>query len=152
MSSTCVSRHVNAPRAKVYAALIDREAVRTWRVPKGMRGEVHEFEAREGGKFRVSLTYEDPRAAGKSSAHTDTYHGHFVRLVPNEMVLEVLEFETTDPKLRGEMTITFSLCDEASGTRIDAVHDGVPAIVPRADNELGWNMSLANLAQLVEKK
>ncbi|HEY4106967.1 MAG TPA: SRPBCC family protein [Polyangiaceae bacterium] len=152
MSSTCISRHLNAPRARVYAALIDGAAVQKWRVPKGMQSEVHEFDGREGGKFRVSLTYDEPGASGKSSARTDTYHGHFVRLVPNELVLESLEFETTDPKFSGEMMITFSLSDEASGTRLDAVHDRVPAGVAAADNELGWSMSLANLAELVETK
>jgi len=35
-----------------------------------------------------------------------------VRLVPNEQVVEVVEFETADPALRGEMTITFTLALE----------------------------------------
>jgi hypothetical protein len=34
-----------------------------------------------------------------------------VKLVTNEQVVEVVEFETTDPALRGEMTITISLAD-----------------------------------------
>ena len=36
MSSTRVSRHVNAPRAIVYHALLDAHAVATWMVPNGM--------------------------------------------------------------------------------------------------------------------
>jgi hypothetical protein len=40
------------------------------------------------------------------------------QLVPNERVVEVDEFETTDPTMRGEMTITVTLSDtdEASPT------------------------------------
>jgi hypothetical protein len=53
-----------------------------------MTGQVHEFEAREGGSFRISLSYQDPGRTGKSAAHTDTYHGHFAKLVPNEQVVE----------------------------------------------------------------
>jgi uncharacterized protein YndB with AHSA1/START domain len=49
------------------------------------------------------------------------------------------------------MTITITLCDEEGGTRVDAVHDGVPPGVPAADNETGWRMALAKLAALVEK-
>jgi hypothetical protein len=49
-----------------------------------MRSQVHAFEAREGGDFRVSLTYDLPSPSGASQEHTDTYHGHFVRLVPDE--------------------------------------------------------------------
>jgi hypothetical protein len=61
---------------------------------------VHAFEAREGGEIRVSLTYDEPTGAGKTNAHTDTYHGRFVELVPNKRVVEVVEFETADPPSR----------------------------------------------------
>jgi hypothetical protein len=69
-----------------------------------MTSHVHAFDAREGGSFRISLTYDEPTGTGKTTAHTDTYHGRFVKLVTNEQVVEVVEFETTDPALRGEMT------------------------------------------------
>ena len=89
-------------------------------------------------------------ATGKTTAHTDTYHGRFVKLVPNEKVVEVVEFETADPALQGKMTITYELADADGGTEIVAVHDGLPPGVPAADNELGWRLSLAKLAALVE--
>jgi uncharacterized protein YndB with AHSA1/START domain len=73
-----------------------------------------------------------------------------VKLVPNEKVVEVIEFETTDPALQGEMTITTSLVDSDGGTDILALHEGLPPGVPMADNETGWRMSLAKLAALVE--
>jgi uncharacterized protein YndB with AHSA1/START domain len=85
----------------VYEALIDPDAIAVWRVPNGMTAVVHEFEARVGGQFRVSLTYESPSGRGKTTTHTDTYHGRFIELVPNEWVVEELEFETADPALRG---------------------------------------------------
>jgi uncharacterized protein YndB with AHSA1/START domain len=150
MSSTRISRHVNAPRAFVYRALLDARAVAAWRVPTGMTSHVHAFDAREGGAFRISLTYDAPTGTGKTTAHTDTYHGRFVKLVPDEQVVEVVEFETADPALRGEMTITIALVDADGGTDVLAVHDGVPPAVPAADNETGWRSSLAKLAALVE--
>jgi len=150
VSSTRIRRHVNAPRAAVYRALLDPGAVATWMVPTGMTSHVHAFDPREGGSFRISLTYDAPTAAGKTTAHTDTYHGRFVKLVPNEQVVEVVEFETADPALRGEMTITFTLVDADGGTDVFAVHEGVPPGVPPADNEAGWRSSLGKLAALVE--
>ena len=116
MNSTRISRRVNAPRAIVYRALLDARAVAKWKVPTGMTSHVHTFDVCEGGSFRISLTYDEPTATGKTSAHTDTYHGCFVKLVTNEQIVEVVEFETTDPDLRGEMTITISLAD-AKGRR-----------------------------------
>jgi uncharacterized protein YndB with AHSA1/START domain len=152
MSSTRVSRHVNAPREKVYSAFVDANAVGTWMVPTGMTSHVHAFEGREGGTFRISLTYDAPTGVGKTTAHTDTYHGRFVKLVPNELVVEVVEFETADPALRGEMTITITLADADGGTEVLAVHDGLPRGLPIADNEAGWRSSLAKLAALVEDR
>jgi uncharacterized protein YndB with AHSA1/START domain len=147
-----VSAHVNAPRAEVYRALLDADAVAAWRVPDGMRSEVHEFDATEGGVFRVSLHYDSPDAAGKSSAHTDTYHGHFTELIPNERVVEVMEFETDDPALRGAMTMTTNLTDAGDGTDVVISHEGIPAGVDPADNETGTRMALAALAALVERR
>ncbi len=51
-----------------------------------MTSHVHEFDPREGGSFRISLTYDAPGSTGKSAPHTDTYHGHFARLVPDEHI------------------------------------------------------------------
>src|SRR6266581_3347896 len=150
MTLTRMSRHINAPRAVIYRALLDPNAVAKWKVPDGMSCHVHAFDAREGGLFRISLTYDAPTGTGKTTVHTDTYHGHFVKLVPNEQVVEVVEFETTDPALQGEMTITIALADADGGTDIFAVHDGLPRGVPIADNEAGWRSSLAKLAALVE--
>ncbi|AOK27493.1 polyketide cyclase [Burkholderia ubonensis] len=148
LNSTSVSRHLNAPRAKVYRALLDPHAIEQWKAPDGMTCRVDAFDAREGGAFRITLTYDAPTDAGKTTARTDSYHGRFVTLVPNELVVEIDAFETDDPALRGAMTITLS--DDAGGTRIDAVHDGLPPGVPAADNETGWRMALAKLAALVE--
>ncbi|MET9556227.1 SRPBCC family protein [Streptomyces sp. NPDC006645] len=150
MYSTQISRRVRAPRAAVYRALLDADLVAKWRAPEGMSAEVHEFDGREGGRFRVSLVYEAPTGTGKSGGRTDTYHGHFERLVPDELVVEVLEFETADPAMRGVMTMTTTLSDVDGGTEVVLVHEGVPDAVPVADNELGTRMSLDSLARLVE--
>ncbi|WP_409467551.1 SRPBCC domain-containing protein [Streptomyces sp. HC307] len=150
MYSTRVSWHVNASRAAVYRALVDADAIAQWRVPDGMSSQVHEFDAREGGAFRISLTYDMPVGAGKTDPHTDTYHGHFARLVPDEQVVEVMEFETAAPALRGTMTLTTTLTDADGGTDVLVVHEGIPDAVPAADNETGTRMALARLARLVE--
>jgi uncharacterized protein YndB with AHSA1/START domain len=150
MNSTRVSCHVKAPRTAVYRALLDPRAVATWMVPAGMTSQVHAFDPREGGAFRISLTYDAPTGVGKTVADTDTFHGRFVKLVTNELVVEVVEFETRDPALQGEMTITIVLADGGDGTDILAVHEGLPEGLSAADNETGWRMSLAQLAALVE--
>ena len=133
--TTRLTRHITAPRSDVYRALLDPVAVVHWKVPPGMTSEVHEWDAREGGRLRVSLTYS----------------GYFAELVPDQKVVEVDEFETDDPALRGPMTITVTLADaEDGGTELVAVHEGLPSGVREEDNELGWTESLTRLAALVE--
>jgi uncharacterized protein YndB with AHSA1/START domain len=150
VSSTRVSRHIAAPRATIYRALVDARSLAAWRAPAGMSAVVHELDAREDGEFRVSLTYDTPAGAGKTTARTDTYHGRFARLVPDEQVVEVVEFETADPALAGVMTMTTTLTDAGGGTDVLVVHEGIPAGVSAADNELGTSQSLDKLADLVE--
>jgi len=151
-ASTRLVRHLDAPRSAVYRALLDPAAIRVWMVPDGMTSEIHAFDARVGGAFRVSLTYEAADAVGKSSAHTDTYHGRFVELVANERVVEVMEFETTDPALQGPMTVTFTLADADGGTALSAVHDKLPPGLSPDDNTLGWNLSLDKLARYLASR
>ena len=149
MSSTTMHVHLNAPRARVYRALTERDEIVQWKFPLGMSCAVHEFGP---AGFRISLTYDAPGHAGKSSAHTDTYRGRFTELVPGERVVEVDEFETDDPSMRGAMTITITLADSDPGTDLVAVHEGLPAGVSARDNETGWREALARLAALVEQR
>src|ERR1700712_66854 len=150
--TTRTSCHINAPRSAVYAELFDPDSVGKWRVPTGMTSVVHEFDASEGGAFRVSLTYDGPAGIGKSHARTDTYHGRCLRLVPDELVVEVLEFETPDAGLGGEMTMTTTLSDEFGGTLVVVAHEGIPDSVPVQDNEAGTRMALVKLTELVEAR
>lgn len=149
MYTTVVRLVVPADRATVYRALLDPDAVARWRVPDGMTGEVHELDARVGGRLRMSLTYDDPSAAGKTGGATDTYSGTYVDLVAGERVVEEIAFETDDPGLGGTITATTTLRDVDGGTEVELRMDGVPDAVPPADNELGTRMALEKLARLV---
>ena len=93
-------------------------SVQKWMVPDGMTSHVHSFEAREGGMFRISLTYEQPTSTGKSTAETDTFHGRFMRPRSRHRgSSRSVEFESGDRGLQGEMTITYTLADVGRGHR-----------------------------------
>lgn len=154
-AATRLTQHIRAPRAVVYRLLLDADAVAQWMVPDGMRSTVHELDARPGGGFRISLTYDTgaPGAGtGKTSAQTDTFRARFVELVPDTRVVETVTFETDDPRLQGEMHITIDLADSDGGaaTELGAVHEDLPPGVSAEDNETGWRMSLGKLARLAE--
>ncbi|RBP43912.1 uncharacterized protein YndB with AHSA1/START domain [Roseimicrobium gellanilyticum] len=150
MSTTRISRRVHASRERVYRAFLDPRDVAIWKVPTGMTCEVHTSEPQEGGAIRISLTYEESATAGKTNAHTDTYHGRFVKLIPNEEIVEVVEFETPDPTMQGEMTLTTTFREVDGGTEVISLHEGVPPGISPSDNELGWTEAFDKLAALVE--
>jgi uncharacterized protein YndB with AHSA1/START domain len=134
----------------VYRALLDAEAVQQWMVPDQMTSHIHSFDAHVGGTFRISLTYDQPTTAGKTTPRTDSFFGRFVRLVPDTEVVQVVEFESDDPTMAGEMTITYKLTDADGGTDLVGVHENLPPGLSPADNELGWRISIDRLTKLVE--
>jgi uncharacterized protein YndB with AHSA1/START domain len=150
-TSTRVSKTIKAPRTAVYQACLDPDALASWRVPDNMTGHMHVFDAREGGTFRMSLTYKDPQQSpgGKTTEGTDTFQGRFAELVPNEKIVEVIEFESQDPRFAGEMKMTTSFTDTDEGTEITVLCDGIPAGVRPEDNEVGTKQALQKLATLI---
>jgi uncharacterized protein YndB with AHSA1/START domain len=143
--STRVVRHFDVAQAVLFDALIDAKAIAQWRAPQGMSIEVHAHDARLGGRFRVTLTYLDEAGRGKSTRHSDTYHGWYETFLPSKAITEVIEFETDDVLMQGEMQIKYSLTADASGTQLEAVHSGLPPGISLRDNELGWSQSLDRL-------
>jgi len=153
-ASTRVSRIIKAPRRAVYRACLDPDALAAWRVPDSMTGQVQFFEAREGSTFRISLTYQDPEHSpgGKTSVDTDTFQGRFIELVPDEKIVEVIEFESQDPSFAGEMTITTGFTDADEGTEITVLCQDIPAGIRPEDNETGSEQALKKLATLIERR
>lgn len=149
---TQVSRGINTPPEVIYQAFLDPDALATWLPPDGMRGQIHTFDPRAGGQFRLSLTYLDEknRPRGKSSEDTDTVGGQFVELVPNRKLVWVTEFESDDPDFSGEMRITWSLEKTNTGTEVTVLCAGIPKGIRLEDNETGSRASLRKLAAYVE--
>jgi len=152
-ASTRVSRIIKAPRRAVYEACLDPDAVASWRVPDNMTAHVHVFDPREGGTYRMSLTYRDPKQSpgGKSSEDTDTFQGRFVELVPDEKIVEAIEFDSRDPAFAGEMKMTTRLVDADGGTEVTILSQDLPPGIRPEDNEEGTRQALQKLAALLEK-
>ncbi|MFE9789420.1 SRPBCC domain-containing protein [Nocardia salmonicida] len=151
MATTRIGTHITAPRSTVYRLLLDGDAVGIWMVPDGMTSEVHRFEPVEGGSFSITITYDASTDAEKTDLQHDAYFGTFRSLVPDEQVVEVLEFVTERPDMTGAHSVTFTLTDVDGGTHLDVVHEGVPPGLSLADNEGTWQMALAKLVALAER-
>jgi uncharacterized protein YndB with AHSA1/START domain len=77
---------IAAPLERVYAALVDPEALVAWLPPDGMSASFERFDARPGGSYRMVLTYADASAAaGKATADSDAVEARFVDIVADSL-------------------------------------------------------------------
>ncbi len=62
------SKLVSVSPSAVYRAFAERGAMEKWLPPTGMTGTMLDFDFREGGSYRMRLTYMDPQQGqGKTS-------------------------------------------------------------------------------------
>lgn len=134
-------RVLKAPPERVYRAFTDADAMAKWLPPNGFTCHVHHMDAKVGGSFRMHFTNF---TTGKSHA----FGGEFLELVPNERLRYTDRFE--DPNLPGTITVTVNLKKVPSGTEINIVQEGVPAIIPEDGCYLGWRDLLDQLIALTE--
>lgn len=146
------SRVMAAPPERVWAALVDPEALLAWLPPGGMTGRFERFDARPGGTYRMVLTYSDASGApGKASVDSDIVEARFVDIVPGERVVQAVDFVSDDPAYAGTMTMTWEVTAVDAGTRVDIVAEDVPDGISTEDHAAGLASSLTNLAAYVEQ-
>jgi uncharacterized protein YndB with AHSA1/START domain len=150
VDGTRATRWVRAAPAEVYRALLDPYAVAAWRVPNGMTATIHQFDARQGGRFRISLHPGGLGAGTETPQRTETFRGQFTRLVPGQLVVEAIEFESPDPAMAAVLTITTELREADGGCEVTMTHDNAPPGADRAADEVALQMALVRLAAWVE--
>jgi uncharacterized protein YndB with AHSA1/START domain len=144
---------IAAPLERVYAALVDPEALMAWLPPAGMTGEFERFDLQPGGSYRMVLTYADPSTSrGKATADSDIVEARFVDIVPGVRVVQAVDFVSDDPAYAGTMTMTWEVTAVHGGTRVDITADDVPDAVSREDHAAGLTSSLVNLAGFLAEK
>ena len=143
MSGNTVKLHrvLKTTPERVYKAFLDAGAMCKWLPPHGFTGQVHHIDARVGGSYKMSFTN-----FGTGQSHT--FGGKYLELVPNERIVHTDQFD--DPNLPGSMKTTIVLKKVTVGTEVNITQEGVPEAIPLEACYLGWQESLAQLANLVE--
>jgi uncharacterized protein YndB with AHSA1/START domain len=126
---------------KLFRAFVEPDAVASWLPPFGFTCTVHELEAQEGGRHRMSFR-------NFTTGNSHSFGGTYLRLVPGETLVYTDAFD--DPNLPGEMKVTVTLKAVSVGTEMSVVQEGVPEQIPVEACYLGWQESLRKLAKLVE--
>ncbi len=143
MSSNTIQLHrvFKSTPDKIYRAFLDGDAMAKWLPPHGFTGQVHHLEAKVGGGYNMSFT-------NFSTGNSHSFGGKYLELIPNERICYTDQFD--DPNLPGEMKTTVTLRQVSCGTELNVVQEGLPEMIPAEACYLGWQESLAQLAQLVE--
>ena len=146
------SRVIAASPDRVYAALVDPEALSVWLPPDGMTATFERFDARPGGSYRLVLTYTDASIAqGKSTAGSDLVEARFLDIVPSRRIVQAVDFVSDDPAYDGTMTMIWELTTIDAGTRVDIRAENVPAAISAEDHAAGLASSLAKLGTYFEQ-
>ena len=139
--SVRLHRFLKAPPERVYKAFLDPDAMVKWLPPHGFTGKVHRMDAIVGGSYKMSFT-------NFGTSQTHSFGGTYVELTPHRRIRYTDQFD--DPGLSGRMQVTIELEKVMTGTELRIVQEGLPPQIPVEFAYLGWQESLALLAQLVE--
>jgi uncharacterized protein YndB with AHSA1/START domain len=134
-------RVLRANPERIYRAFLDAEAMAKWLPPNGFTCKVHLMDAKVGGTYKMSFR-------NFATGHGHSFGGEYRELVPFARIRYTDRFD--DPNLPGEMQTTVTLKQVSCGTEVDVVQEGLPAAIPLEVCYLGWQESLAQLANLVE--
>ena len=126
---------------KVYRAFLDAAAMAKWLPPYGFTCTVHHMDAKVGGTFKMSFM-------NFSTGNGHSFGGEYQQLIPGEFIQYTDRFD--DPNLPGEMVVKVTFKAVVCGTDINIEQSGIPELIPVEMCYLGWQESLAQLANLVE--
>lgn len=142
MSNTVnLHRVLRAPVARVFKAFSNCHAKAAWLPPYGFFCLVDAYDFKVGGQYKMSFT-------NLTNDQKHSWSGTFSVIKPNELLVYKDRFD--DPNLPGEMTVTVSFKEVATGTELTIRQEGIPEMIPLSECYHGWQESLLKLAQLVE--
>jgi len=150
--STRTSRLIKASREALYRAFTDPAALAVWLAPDQMTAKVHEFDGRVGGGYQMSLFYPSSEQVyrGKTSEREDRFTARFVELTPPTRIVQAITFDSADPTVAGEMSMTVTFEERDSGTEVTILFEQIPPGIQPEDNDAGTRSSLEKLARYVE--
>jgi uncharacterized protein YndB with AHSA1/START domain len=153
-ASMQISAIIKAPREALYRAFTDPDALAVWQAPGEMTGKVHQFDARVGGGYQMSLYYpaSDQEARGKTSEREDRFTARFVELTPPSKIVQAISFESDDSTFADEMIMTITFVEKDGGTEVTIAYQNLPSSIRPEDNEAGTRSSLQKLARYVESE
>jgi len=138
-----ITRLVNAPRARVYAAWTDPKQLKEWWGPEGIRTQSFTADVRVGGKYRWELINEEGEEM--------SVFGEYRELVGGKKIVFTWKWEDDEDWKTHISVVTIGLSDRDGGTEVRLVHDKLPSQESRDRHTQGWNSVLDRLEKFFSK-
>jgi uncharacterized protein YndB with AHSA1/START domain len=134
LPSVTIVRKINAPAAKVWAAITQPELMMQWWGPDAGPTLRAEADVRPGGRFSVAFRLLN------GEEHNPT--GVYQEVIPEKKLVFTWDLPGT---LERESLVTFLLEPIDGGTRLTLLHEHLPDEEARKSHEQGWNGLLDKL-------
>ena len=135
-----LERTLQAPTERVFAACVEPEKLAEWWGPAGFTTQSVELDAREGGRYRITMQPPEGEA----------FHlrGEYLEVDRPRRLVYTFEWEEPDPDDQ-ETVVTLSFLDDHEGTKL-VLDQGPFATEARyALHEAGWTETLERLEQFL---
>jgi uncharacterized protein YndB with AHSA1/START domain len=130
-----LTRHFDAPPARVFDAWMNRDEFQSWIGVEGARCKVPLFEARVGGRYAIDLQL--------SSGEITPVAGEFREIEAPRRIVFTWGWND-DPKRQSLITVTFAARD--GGTEMTLRQEGLGSIESRDGHGQGWHSTFNKLA------
>jgi len=151
-----LTKTINVPVARVWAAWTDEKQVAQWWAPRGFTNPTCEVDAKVGGKIYIVMQAGD--TMGPMSGMKAPMEGVFSEVVPNQRLVftNIALGEKGEHLLEGVTTVTFEDAGDGNSTKL-TVHTGAAGTAPGVDQmlggmEQGWTEQLDKLGEFAAKK
>lgn len=130
------TRHIGAPRERVFDAFTQADALRQWHCPRGMRVIECNADARIGGAWRIEMLSRDGTRFEVGGEYRELKR-------PARLAYT---WQWQGPPMAGVQTLVeIELADCDGGTLLTLRHSGFPAAAARDAHTQGWQSTLNRL-------
>lgn len=122
-----------------------------WLPPEGMTGEMLHFDFRDGGSYRMRLTYAElDQGHGKTTEGSDEVEVRLAKIEDGRRIEQEVSFESEDQAFSGTMRMNWTFQPRDERTLVTIRAENVPAGIQPDDHQASLNSSLENLARFVK--
>jgi len=138
-----ISRVIEAPRDRVYAAWTDPEQLKQWFGPENVKTRELVADARMGGTFR----WDHINPEGEEM----TIRGEYRELQPDKKIVFTWQWQDDEDWENHVSIVTVELDDADGGTELRLTHEQLPNEESRDGHTRGWNSALDKLEKFFSR-